>query len=354
MENDRSTRFVIQPGEVKIIRPGDRKKEEAKQQTAEDTGVKKKACMFNDLKGEAFTFSDAIAKFNPFHDRLGRFTTGGMATSFTYAPGKSRAHDLAIARMKERANQFSEERKTAAITTFNQRSPEEADKLHRANLGSKWDDLSDGEKDSIYWYTQGSGKINRPLRGYEGSWKESDFKGAGKVDLDAEGGGQYIKDLTSAINKSPLPEDMVFRRGINERGLAGFLGMDEKTLKKMKPDQLKQFEYSMKVDEGFMSVGAAQGKGFTSAVTVNVYCPKGTKAIYAEPVSHYNPHNKTKNANGAKTWDGKSEATNIGKEQEVIIQRGSTYTITGIRKVKSGSKYKYEMDIEVSWQIKGE
>lgn len=49
----------------------------------------------------AQTFID-ILKFNPYHDRLGRFATANGATSFTYAPGKSKAHDNAIAREKER------------------------------------------------------------------------------------------------------------------------------------------------------------------------------------------------------------------------------------------------------------
>lgn len=48
------------------------------------------------------TFLD-ILKFNPYHDRLGRFTTSGGASSFTYSPGKSRAHDLAIARERDRS-----------------------------------------------------------------------------------------------------------------------------------------------------------------------------------------------------------------------------------------------------------
>lgn len=50
----------------------------------------------------AKTFSEIIEKFNPYHDRLGRFSSPGGATSFTYAPGKSKAHDMAIAREKER------------------------------------------------------------------------------------------------------------------------------------------------------------------------------------------------------------------------------------------------------------
>ena len=50
----------------------------------------------------AKTFSEII-KFNPYHDSRGRFTTSSGYTSFTYSPGKSKAHDLAIQREKERA-----------------------------------------------------------------------------------------------------------------------------------------------------------------------------------------------------------------------------------------------------------
>ena len=49
---------------------------------------------------------DEILKFNPYHDRLGRFTTSGGASSFTYAPGKSKAHDNAIQNEKQSAKGF--------------------------------------------------------------------------------------------------------------------------------------------------------------------------------------------------------------------------------------------------------
>ena len=49
----------------------------------------------------AKTFSE-ILKFNPYHDSLGRFATSGGATSFTYRPGASVAHDRAIEREKQR------------------------------------------------------------------------------------------------------------------------------------------------------------------------------------------------------------------------------------------------------------
>lgn len=55
--------------------------------------------------GVSKSFSE-ILKFNPYHDRLGRFSTSGGATSFTYRPGASRAHDLAIERKKKKHEQF--------------------------------------------------------------------------------------------------------------------------------------------------------------------------------------------------------------------------------------------------------
>lgn len=46
---------------------------------------------------------DEILKFNPYHDSRGRFASANSAASFTYAPGKSTAHDKAIQRGKEAA-----------------------------------------------------------------------------------------------------------------------------------------------------------------------------------------------------------------------------------------------------------
>ena len=43
-----------------------------------------------------------VEKFNPYHGKDGRFASANGAASFTYSPGKSKAHDNAIAREKER------------------------------------------------------------------------------------------------------------------------------------------------------------------------------------------------------------------------------------------------------------
>lgn len=47
-----------------------------------------------------------VSKFNPYHDRLGRFTTAGGAASMTFKPGASRAHDNAIERERIKQNHY--------------------------------------------------------------------------------------------------------------------------------------------------------------------------------------------------------------------------------------------------------
>lgn len=54
-------------------------------------------------KGDIYHIVE-IEKFNPYHDSKGRFASAQGATSFTYSPGKSKAHDNAIARAKEEEN----------------------------------------------------------------------------------------------------------------------------------------------------------------------------------------------------------------------------------------------------------
>ncbi|MDR2741223.1 MAG: hypothetical protein LBB98_03610, partial [Treponema sp.] len=74
------------------------------------------------------------------------------------------------------------------------------------------------------------GGFNRPLRGYDGSW--SNFKGIGKVDLDAEGRASAIKKMTSLIDKSSYDVDIWLQRGVEtSQGAAKFLDIPESALK---------------------------------------------------------------------------------------------------------------------------
>jgi hypothetical protein len=105
-----------------------------------------------------------------------------------------------------------------------------------------WQSLAKSRESGVqgdYDYTCGSGGFNRPLRGYDGSW--SNFKGVGKVDLDAEGKAGAIKEMTHLIDKSSYDIDIWLQRGIETlEGAASFLGISEKELRSLTRDQLEK------------------------------------------------------------------------------------------------------------------
>lgn len=74
-------------------------------QIAKSERKEKMAKMFEDIKA-LFEKPKEIEKFNPYHDALGRFTSGNAATSFTYRPGASKAHNRSIAREVVRTGKY--------------------------------------------------------------------------------------------------------------------------------------------------------------------------------------------------------------------------------------------------------
>ena len=233
---------------------------------------------------------------------------------------------------KEDTNPYSDARKEAALWA---QTPREADDVLRETCGDVWRKASKAEKDAIYAYTQGSGGFNRPLRGHDGYW--GSFKGVGKVDLNNEGRGAAIQHMTNLINRSTYDRDIWLQRGIETaEGAASFLGVPVEALKKW---PLKKLETALKkdpkIEHAFASCGSAKGQGFSGYI-FRIYCPKGTKMMYAEPFSHYGAGDKRK-------WDGKKAQASFGYEDETIIQRGTTFRITKVE--KAGNKLAFEMEV---------
>ncbi|MBV5349605.1 hypothetical protein JZU71_00100, partial [bacterium] len=81
----------------------------------------------------------------------------------------------------------------------------------------------------------------------------------------------------------------------------------------------------------------SKGGGFSgSEILYNIYCPKGTQMLYAEPFSHY--------GNGSKLgWDGKSQQSDFGGEIEMIIQKGTQFRVTKVE--QKGSKWYIDMEV---------
>lgn len=228
---------------------------------------------------------------------------------------------------------FTQARKDAAMWA---KSTQEADKQLRKVCGDVWQAASRTERHAIYDYTSGSGKFNRPLSGFQGGWGNYNNKGVGNVDLNYEGAYKEIKSMTDIISKSTYDFDVWLQRGCGTEAIESFLGLPNGTLGRMTHDQLQQFVDRESRIFSFTSTGVAKGKGFSGNVIMNIYAPKGTQMMYAEPFSAFGN-------GGGKSWNGIAPQSTFGYESEMIIQRGAYYRITKIEK-SNGTIY---IDLEV-------
>lgn len=232
-------------------------------------------------------------------------------------------------------DKFSQERKDAAYWF---KDKKKADAVLRPATSTLWKGASQAEKSAAYKYTAGSGSFNRPLRGYDGSW--SNFKGVGKVDLNNEGSGSAIKALTEMIDRNPSEFDIWLQRGVeSSSGAASFFQISEKLLNSSEEELRKLLLGKVVPDDAFTSTAGAKGGGFSGRLILNIYAPKGTKFVYAEPFSAYGHGDKMH-------WDGDSKQSSFGYEFEVLLQRGTQFKITKIEK----SGYTIYADVDIVGQ----
>lgn len=229
---------------------------------------------------------------------------------------------------------YSQAHKDAAYW-FKSNEKAKADNVLRPVSGNVWKNSTTAERNAAYQYTCGSGGFNRPLRGYDKSW--SKFKGVGKVSLNNEGYEDAINKLTDMIERSTYDFDIWLQRGVETtEGAASFLNIPANILRNATQGDLEQLLLDKTItDEAFVSCGSVKGAGFRGYI-FNIYAPKGTKMLYAEPFSAY--------GNGAmSSWDGILTQKSFGSEFETIIQRGTSFKITKVEK-SNGNVY---IDIEV-------
>lgn len=202
----------------------------------------------------------------------------------------------------------------------------EADEMFRPWTEEVWAELSKSEKHAAYEYTSGSGKFNRPLRGYNNDW--DNYVGIGKVYLDNEGAGQMIVDLKNAIDKAEIKEDVWLFRGSDQQSLGGLLGIDKSKIIPSNISALnKKFTGKRIEDTAFFSTGVSSDAGFKDKISYEILAPKGTKGIYAEPFSHFGGTNTTGD------WDGKQKAAYIKFEAEMILQSGTKFSVKELKLV---------------------
>lgn len=186
---------------------------------------------------------------------------------------------------------------------------ERRDKQFRPLTEKIWGGLSEEEKTVLTKYTETYNYLNEPLRGktYYGSIKGHD---------------KDVKNLTKAIEKSVVPEDIVVIRGTGDF-----------TIKAINKDLSDLKVGDRYVELGFLSTAVTAGGGLGGSYKLRIVIPKGTKAIYAEPFSHYTDSRKfTSGIDGEKKnlWDGKT-AESMRDERELLVQRGSTLEVVDVK-----------------------
>lgn len=175
----------------------------------------------------AKTFAE-ILKFNPYHDARGRFTTANSATQFTYAPGKSKAHDMAIAREKERHKKQQEEQEKPRTITLNQKYKD---------MANNWTFMKDKgafvEKEA-----------NKQLDAFREEFKRDDYTDEQKAYL-KQRENEYADLLTDKYN------DQLYREGTNPSAMiAGPAKFDHRKYeRKFEAEMRSQEEYRNKQEK---------------------------------------------------------------------------------------------------------
>lgn len=261
---------------------------------------------------------------------------------------------------------YTDAAKKAAKSYSNRRA---ADKTLRKWLDDGWDELDDDQKFGVWKYTENSNPMNKPLSGYaNGSWSRKDFVGVGNADWGTEDNWRHlgssfakkfgkngtrnvdhakaIADLTTAIDNYEFEDSMWLVRGSDVNGLAGLLegsGFDFDDIVKIfnsGGDTYRQFEDVVVQNHAFTSTGIASDAGFDGSIKYRIYAPKGTRGIYVEPQSYYG------NTIGMSEsiYSKGSHYSSVGREAEVILQRGTEFRITSIK--KTGMR-RYEIEMEI-------
>jgi hypothetical protein len=110
----------------------------------------------------------------------------------------------------------------------------------------------------------------------------------------------------SALSKASLPEDVIVRRGSNKRGIKAFFNANDpyEDAREIFSDKNKsKYIGSVFKDNGFLSTSPDESGGFHKNINYIIKVPKGTDAMYIDPISR------------------------MKGEEELLINQGKSYII---------------------------
>ena len=192
------------------------------------------------------------------------------------------------------------------------------------------------ERHNIIEYTRGSGKYNRPLRGYRGQWGDSNYKGLGKVPFDYEGAPSdgYTK-ITDALSRAKTKRPMWVSRGSDFDSFKGVFGFD---LRGMTEGDAKKKIGAEGRDEAFLSTSPTHP--WPDNILYNIYLPAGSEAMTIAPFSWFGG---SRHSYDAENWSQLDRYSSMG-EEEVLVNRGYRLRILDIKRCSRGS-WTWEVDM---------
>lgn len=255
----------------------------------------------------AKTFTE-ILKFNPYHGYHGYFSSENGATSMTMHT-ESAAGQKAISNIKEKAKRGS--------GGGSYREYSSSDMKEIGDAYQDWEkSLTKEEAKSVAKYGMSSREYNDKLRtGKDIGWPA---KQATEKEYEA---------LDAALDKSKIPEDMVVYRGASS---AMFKGKNPESLVGKKV-----------TDKGYASTstGREVAEVYAGDVVCKIKCRAGSKGAYIDNVSD------TVNFGDPIDYSSADYREDPGNK-EILLPRGSSFKITGVRKTTVNGKEVTEVEME--------
>lgn len=200
----------------------------------------------------------------------------------------------------------SEELRGRMDSTKPMQSKQEAYDKYVGETSKAWKTFDDATKQALVSYTGGGYEsINSCLRSGTEHWNP-----------------EKIERITKAIDKVELKEDSWLQRGTSIHAVQNLFNHTGE----ITPENVHELIGATGTDKAFTSCGSSFGTGFTyKDVQLNIFAPKGTKAIYAEPFSMIGGSKDKQN------WNGTDDVEYVGSENETILQRGTTFQCTNAK-----------------------
>ena len=214
---------------------------------------------------------------------------------------------------------YNKERMDKAIWTDKK---ETVDDAFRKSTGDWWKTLSNEEKKAAVSFT---GSLYNSMNHLLGGRLDPTHPSYDKAE-------KSINDLTSALDKTSIPEDIWVRRGVSENHIKRLFGYSKnQPISELYKNIQAAIDNEFIVDvPNFMSTSGTKSGGF-SGVEMKIFVPKGSKGVYAEPFAVHG-------FGGGMSWDGESKQSNFGYEFEILLQRG--YKLKPIGYNSDGGRYK--------------